>query len=58
MRCLPTAFDAAAPHWQLSPTSRCRAQLRDLDLKELWVGWRNAFGKPAPKHLTRYLLDM
>jgi len=32
------------------------AQLRDLDLKELRVCWRNAFGKPAPEHLTRYLL--
>ena len=32
------------------------AQLRDLDLKELRVRWRNAFGKPAPEHLTRYLL--
>ena len=32
------------------------AQLRDLDLKGLRVRWRNAFGKPAPEHLTRYLL--
>src|SRR6516225_583440 len=32
------------------------AQLRDLDLKGLRVRWRNAFGKPAPDHLTRYLL--
>jgi len=32
------------------------AQLRDLDLKGLRVYWRNAFGKPAPGHLTRYLL--
>ena len=32
------------------------AQLRDLDLKGLRVYWRNAFGKPAPEHLTRYLL--
>jgi hypothetical protein len=32
------------------------AQLRDLDLKDLRVRWRNAFGKPAPGHLTRYLL--
>ena len=32
------------------------AQLRDLDLKALRVRWRNAFGKPAPEHLTRYLL--
>jgi hypothetical protein len=30
--------------------------LRDLDLKGLRVRWRNAFGKPAPGHLTRYLL--
>ena len=32
------------------------AQLRDLDLKGLRVRWQNAFGKPAPEHLTRYLL--
>ena len=32
------------------------AQLRELDLKALRVRWRNAFGKPAPEHLTRYLL--
>jgi hypothetical protein len=32
------------------------AQLRDFDLKGLRVYWRNAFGKPAPEHLTRYLL--
>ena len=32
------------------------AQLRDLDLKGLRVRWRNAFGKPAPEHLTRCLL--
>jgi hypothetical protein len=32
------------------------AQLRDLDLKALRVRWRNIFGKPAPEHLTRYLL--
>ena len=32
------------------------AQLRDLDLKAVRVRWRNAFGKPAPEHLTRYLL--
>ena len=32
------------------------AQLRDLDLKALRVRWRNAFGKPAPEHLTRYLM--
>ena len=32
------------------------ARLRDLDLKALRVRWRNAFGKPAPEHLTCYLL--
>src|SRR6516165_4474296 len=32
------------------------AQLRDLDLRGLRVRWRNAFGKPAPEHLARYLL--
>ena len=32
------------------------ARLRDLDLKGLRIRWRNAFGKPAPEHLTRYLL--
>src|SRR5215813_785746 len=32
------------------------AQLRDLDLKGLRVRWQNVFGKPAPEHLTRYLL--
>ena len=32
------------------------AQLRDLDLKGLRVRWRNAFGKPAPEHLSRHLL--
>ena len=32
------------------------AQLRDLDLNGLRVRWWNAFGKPAPEHLTRYLL--
>ena len=32
------------------------AQLCDLDLRGLRVRWRNAFGKPAPEHLTRYLL--
>ena len=32
------------------------AQLRDLDLKALRIRWRNAFGKPAPEHLSRYLL--
>jgi hypothetical protein len=31
-------------------------QLRDLDLKGLQVRWQNALGKPAPEHLTRYLL--
>jgi hypothetical protein len=32
------------------------AQLRDLDLKGLRVRWLNVFGKPAPEHLTHYLL--
>ena len=32
------------------------AQLRDLDLRALRIRWRNAFGKPAPEHLTRHLL--
>ena len=32
------------------------AHLRDLDLKALRVCWQNVFGKPAPEHLTRYLL--
>ena len=32
------------------------ARLRELDLKALRVRWRNAFGKPAPEHLSRYLL--
>jgi hypothetical protein len=32
------------------------AQLRDVDLKGLRARWRNAFGRPAPEHLTRYLL--
>ena len=32
------------------------ARLREPDLKGLRVRWRNAFGKPAPEHLTRYLL--
>ena len=32
------------------------AQLRNLDVKGLRVRWRNAFAKPAPEHLTRYLL--
>ena len=30
--------------------------LRNLDLKGLRVRWRNEFGRPAPEHLTRYLL--
>ena len=30
--------------------------LRGLDLKGLRVRWRNVFSKPAPEHLTRYLL--
>ena len=30
--------------------------MRDLDLKQLRVRWRNAFGKSAPEHLTRHLL--
>ena len=32
------------------------ARLRDLDLRELRVRWQNVFGKPAPEHLTHYLL--
>ena len=32
------------------------AQLRGLDLKALRIRWRNAFGKPAPEHLSRHLL--
>ena len=32
------------------------ARLRDLDLMGLRVCWQNEFGRPAPKHLTRYLL--
>ena len=32
------------------------ARLRDLDLKGLRIRWRNAFGKPAPEHLTCFLL--
>ena len=32
------------------------AQLHGLDLKELRVRWLNVFGRPAPEHLTRYLL--
>ena len=30
--------------------------LRNLDLKGLRVRWQNEFGRPAPEHLTRYLL--
>ena len=44
---------------RLSPKASIEAeiaQLRDLDLKGLRVRWLNAFGKPAPEHLTRYLL--
>ena len=46
-------------HRRLSPKTSIEdeiAQLRDLDLKALPIRWRNAFGKPAPEHLTRYLL--
>jgi hypothetical protein len=46
-------------HRTLSPKASIEheiAQLRDLDLKGLRVRWRNAFGRPAPEHLTRYLL--
>jgi hypothetical protein len=32
------------------------AHLRDLDLRDLRTRWQNAFGRPAPEHLTRYLL--
>ena len=32
------------------------ARLRDLDLKGLRAYWHNEFGRPAPEHLTRYLL--
>ena len=32
------------------------AQLRNLDLKGLRFRWQNEFGRPAPEHLTRYLL--
>jgi Protein of unknown function (DUF2924) len=32
------------------------AHLRDLDLTTLRTCWQNDFGRPAPKHLTRYLL--
>ena len=34
------------------------AQLRDLDLRGLRVRWWNAFGKPAPEHLTWEELDL
>ena len=34
------------------------AQLRDLDLRGLRVRLRNAFGKPAPEHLTWEELDL
>jgi hypothetical protein len=44
-------------------TSACKisteeeiAQLRGLDLRGLRVRWQNAYVKPAPEHLTRYLL--
>ena len=43
-------------------TSRARsvegqiAQLRDLDLMRLRTYWHNEFGRPPPKHLTRFLL--
>jgi hypothetical protein len=30
--------------------------LRDLDLTGLRTCWQNEFGRPAPEHLTRYLL--
>ena len=30
--------------------------LRNLDLKGLRIRWQNEFGRPAPEHLTRYLL--
>jgi hypothetical protein len=30
--------------------------LRNLDFKGLRVRWQNEFGRPAPEHLTRYLL--
>ena len=30
--------------------------LRNLDLKGLRVRWQNEVGRPAPEHLTRYLL--
>jgi len=32
------------------------ALLRGLDLKGLRTRWQNEFGRPAPEHLTRYLL--
>src|SRR5262249_6640212 len=48
-----------ARHRKLSPKTSLEeeiAQLRDLDLKGLRVRWQNVFGKPAPEHLTRFLL--
>jgi hypothetical protein len=30
--------------------------LRHLDLRGLRTRWQNAFGRPAPEHVTRYLL--
>ena len=32
------------------------AHLRELDLTGLRARWKNEVGRPAPKHLTRYLL--
>ena len=32
------------------------AHLRDLDLATLRTRWQSEFGRPAPDHLTRYLL--
>jgi Protein of unknown function (DUF3489) len=32
------------------------AHLHDLDLVSLRTRWQNEFGRPAPEHLTRYLL--
>jgi len=32
------------------------ALLRGLDLKDLRTRWQNEFGRPAPEHLTRYIL--
>jgi DUF2924 family protein len=48
-----------ARRWRLPPKTSIDeeiAKLRDLDLKELRVRWQNVFGKPAPEHLTWYLL--